>query len=46
MLIPERVKIIKPDRDLTLKCDSTQIVVLANLLRNAIDVVENDELYQ
>jgi len=43
MLIPKRVKIIKPDKDLVLKCDPAQIeVVLVNLLRNAIDAVENN----
>ncbi|TBR12036.1 MAG: sensor histidine kinase [Candidatus Nitrosotenuis sp.] len=43
ILVPKRVKIIKPDRDLILKCDPVQIeVVIANLLRNAIDAVEND----
>jgi signal transduction histidine kinase len=43
MLVPKHVKIIKPDRDLVLRCDPAQIeVVLVNLLRNAIDAVEND----
>ena len=43
ILVPKHVKIIKPDNDLVIKCDSAQIeVVLANLLRNAIDAVEND----
>ncbi|MBM2851638.1 MAG: hypothetical protein HW420_185 [Candidatus Nitrosotenuis sp.] len=43
LLVPNRVKIIKPDKDLTLKCDPAQIeVVLGNLLRNAIDAVENN----
>lgn len=43
ILVPKRVKIIKPDKDLVLKCDPAQIeVVLVNLLRNAIDAVEND----
>ncbi len=43
MLVPKRVKIIKPDKDVVLKCDPAQIeVVLVNLLRNAIDAVEND----
>ena len=41
--VPKRVKIIKPDKDLVLKCDPAQIeIVIANLLRNAIDAVEND----
>ena len=43
ILVPKRVKIIKPDKDPVLKCDPVQIeVVIANLLRNAIDAVEND----
>ncbi|HEY8110552.1 MAG TPA: sensor histidine kinase [Candidatus Nitrosotenuis sp.] len=43
MLVPKHVKIIKPDKDLVLRCDPAQIeVVLVNLLRNAIDAVEND----
>lgn len=43
MLVPKRVKIIKPDKDVVLRCDPAQIeVVLVNLLRNAIDAVEND----
>ncbi|MBI5377078.1 MAG: sensor histidine kinase [Thaumarchaeota archaeon] len=43
ILVPKHVKIIKPDKDLILKCDPAQIeVVIANLLRNAIDAVEND----
>lgn len=43
MLVPKHVKIIKPDKDLILKCDPAQIeVVIANLLRNAIDAVGND----
>lgn len=41
--VPKHVKIIKPDKDLILKCDPVQIeVVIANLLRNAIDAVEGD----
>ncbi len=43
ILIPKRVKIIKPDKDLLLSCDPAQIeIVLVNLLRNAVDAVEND----
>ncbi|QLH08241.1 sensor histidine kinase [Candidatus Nitrosotenuis sp. DW1] len=43
MLVPKRVKIIKPDKDFVLRCDPAQIeAVLVNLLRNAIDAVEND----
>lgn len=41
--VPKRVKIIKPDKDFILKCDPAQIeIVIANLLRNAIDAVGND----
>ncbi|WKT58639.1 ATP-binding protein [Candidatus Nitrosotenuis chungbukensis] len=43
ILVPKRVKIIKPDKDFVLRCDPSQIeAVLVNLLRNAIDAVEND----
>ena len=43
MSIPKYVKVIRPDKDLVLMCDPPQIeVVIANLLRNAIDAVGND----